>query len=299
MIDKVLQENLMRIVMEEVDIAINEGNSPFAAILIDEKGNIIGKAHNTAKTRNNPVLHAEINLITEMCKKLNTRNLSEYCLISNAWSCSMCMSASIKAKIKNFIFGAPSEDDMNPNLTVFDIKEKTKGDINIITGVLEEECKQQIENARRLKEIKVKEVTTQDELEICKEIRKSVFTDEQGIDIKVDIDKYDNFNNDTVHFLIYLKGQAIGTSRYVKLSNEKAQLQRLAIKKDFRNKGYASQLIKFMEEYAKKKGLNYLELHAQYYAREFYAKLGYLFISEKYIEKETGIEHINMSKKLV
>lgn len=299
MIDKVAQESLMRVVMKEVDIAINEGNSPFAAILIDEKGNIIGKAHNTAKTGNNPVLHAEINLITEMCKKLNTRNLSEYCLISNAWSCSMCMSASIKAKIKNFIFGAPSEDDMNPNITVFDIREKTKGDINIITGVLEEECKQQIENARRLKEVKVKEVSTQDELEICKKIRKSVFTDEQGIDIKIDIDKYDNFNNDTVHFLIYLNGEAIGTSRYVKLSNEKVQLQRLAIKKEFRNKGYASQLIKFMEEYAKKREIDYLELHAQYYAKEFYSKLGYLPISEKYVEKETGIEHINMSKNLV
>lgn len=149
MINKELQEKLMKIVIEEVDVAISEGNSPFAAILIDEDGNIIGKAHNTAKSNNNPVLHAEINLITDMCKKLNTRDLSQYCLVSNAWSCSMCMSASIKAKIKNFIFGAPSEDDMNPNITVFDIKEKTKGEINIITGVLEEECKAQIERARK------------------------------------------------------------------------------------------------------------------------------------------------------
>lgn len=151
MIDKIEQEKLMRIVMKEVDIAIQEGNSPFAAILIDNDGNIVEKAHNTAKTENNPVLHAEINLITKMCKKLNTRDLSDYCLMSNAWSCSMCMSASIKAKIKNYIFGAPSEDDMNPNITVFDIKEKTKGDINIITGILEDECKTQIENARKLK----------------------------------------------------------------------------------------------------------------------------------------------------
>lgn len=155
MIDKLLQENLMRIVMEEVDTAIKEGNSPFAAILVDEKGNIIGKAHNTVKTGNNPILHAEINLITEMCKKLDTRNLSEYYLISNAWSCSMCMSASIKAKIRKFIFGTPSENNMNPNITVFDIREKTKESIKIITGVLEKECKQQIENARRIKDVKI------------------------------------------------------------------------------------------------------------------------------------------------
>lgn len=33
------KEKLMRIVMNEVDIAIQEGNSPFGAILIDKDGN--------------------------------------------------------------------------------------------------------------------------------------------------------------------------------------------------------------------------------------------------------------------
>lgn len=146
---KDLQEHLMRMVMEEVSKAIREGNSPFAALLVDKNGRIIEKAHNTAKSMRNPVLHAEINLITNACKKLNTMDLSEYCLVSNAWSCSMCMSACIKAKIQNFIFGAPSELDMNPNITIFDIKEKSKDSLNIIVGVLEEECVLQIKNARK------------------------------------------------------------------------------------------------------------------------------------------------------
>ncbi|MBE5806220.1 MAG: nucleoside deaminase, partial [Clostridiales bacterium] len=123
-INKEKKENLMRIVMQEVEESIKEGNSPFGAILIDENGNIIEKAHNTAKSMCNPVLHAEINLITKACKKLNTRDLSRYYIMSNAWSCSMCMSACIKAKIQNFIYGAPSESDMNPDITIFDIKEK-------------------------------------------------------------------------------------------------------------------------------------------------------------------------------
>lgn len=143
-----LLESLMLIVIDEVNIAIAEGNSPFAAILVDKDGNVIEKAHNTAKSTHNPVLHAEINLITKVCEKLDTMDLSEYCLISNAWSCSMCMSASIKAKINNFVFGAPSESNMNPNLTIYDIKEKTSNKLNIITGVLEEECKSQILKAR-------------------------------------------------------------------------------------------------------------------------------------------------------
>lgn len=142
------KETLMRTVMLEVEKAIEEGNSPFGAILIDENGNIIEKAHNTAKSMCNPVLHAEINLITKACKKLNTRDLSKYCIMSNAWSCSMCMSACIKAKIQNYIYGAPSEVDMNPNITIFDIKEKAVNELNIEIGILQNECQLQIENAR-------------------------------------------------------------------------------------------------------------------------------------------------------
>jgi len=148
-INKEKKENLMRTVMHEVEEAIKEGNSPFGAILIDKNGNIIEKAHNTAKSMCNPVLHAEINLITKACKKLDTRDLSKYYIMSNAWSCSMCMSACIKAKIQNFIYGAPSESDMNPNITIFDIKEKTNNKLNIEIGVLQDECQSQIENARK------------------------------------------------------------------------------------------------------------------------------------------------------
>lgn len=148
-INKEKKENLMKIVMGEAEEAIKEGNSPFGAILIDEDGNIIEKAHNTAKSMGNPVLHAEINLISKACKKLNTSDLSKYYIVSNAWSCSMCMSACIKAKIQNYIYGAPSELDMNPNITIFDIKERTNNELNIETGILEKECQLQIENARK------------------------------------------------------------------------------------------------------------------------------------------------------
>ncbi len=143
------KEELMRLVMQEVEEAINEGNSPFGAILIDENGNVIEKAHNTAKSVLNPILHAEINLISKACKKLNTMDLSRYCIMSNAWSCSMCMSACIKAKISNYIYGAPSEENMNPNVTIFEIKNKSKTELNIEIGILENECKLQIENARK------------------------------------------------------------------------------------------------------------------------------------------------------
>lgn len=55
-----------------------------------------------------------------------------------------------KAKIQNYIYGVPSEADMNPNVTIFDIKEKATTKLNIETGILKEECQSQIETARKL-----------------------------------------------------------------------------------------------------------------------------------------------------
>ena len=147
-LSKEKMEYIMKSVIEEVDIAIKDGNSPFAAFLLDMDGNILYKAHNTSNTDIDPTAHAEINLIRNACRDLNTKKLNDYILISNAWSCSMCFSAAIKAKISNFIFGAESESDMNPNVTIYDIKEKCSNEINIISGILKDECKKQIEEAR-------------------------------------------------------------------------------------------------------------------------------------------------------
>ena len=151
-IEEEKMDKLMRLVIGEADIAIKEGNSPFAAFLLDNDGNVLFKAHNTSNTDIDPTAHAEINLIRTACKELKTKDLSSYILISNAWSCSMCFSAAIKAKISNFIFGSESENDMNPNVTIYDIKEKCKNEINIISGLLRDECKKQIEDARRQSE---------------------------------------------------------------------------------------------------------------------------------------------------
>ena len=106
-IEKEKMEEIMSLVIEEANIAIKEGNSPFAAFLLDKEGNILYRAHNTSNTNTDPTAHAEINLIRMACKELKTKDLSNYILISNAWSCSMCFSAAIKAKIsreKTWVF---------------------------------------------------------------------------------------------------------------------------------------------------------------------------------------------------
>ena len=58
----------MKIVMQEVEKAVKEGNSPFGAILIDENGNIVEKANNK--------LNIETGVLLEECQSQiqNARN---------------------------------------------------------------------------------------------------------------------------------------------------------------------------------------------------------------------------------
>jgi tRNA(adenine34) deaminase len=146
--NKQTKENLIRLSMKEAEKGIDEGNSPFGAVLTDKKGHVISTTHNTAATACDPTAHAEINLLRQAGKKLKTTIFKEYYLFCNAESCSMCMSAAIKAGITHFYFGASSEKSMNPYLTIFDIAKKSKNKLYIETGILNNECAKQIKLGR-------------------------------------------------------------------------------------------------------------------------------------------------------
>ena len=131
-----IKESLMMLAMEEAQKAANEGNYPFGAVITDSEGNVISRAHNTQNTDRDPTAHAEINLIRKLAISHNLESFNQYYLISNAESCSMCMSAAIKAGIHHYVFGAPSEFHMEPYLTVSDIIKFCRLELNVTFGVI-------------------------------------------------------------------------------------------------------------------------------------------------------------------
>ena len=148
--DVSIKKKLVGIAMNEAKKAIQEGNSPFGAVLSDLEGNIIDVAHNTSNTDSDPTAHAEINLIRNVSKKINSKDLSKFCLISNAQSCSMCFSAAIKSKIHNFIYGYAEDETLVPAIDVFEMSKYCKCKVNIETGILKDECEKQIRQVREM-----------------------------------------------------------------------------------------------------------------------------------------------------
>ncbi len=143
-----IKENLIRLAMHEAQLAANEGNYPFGAVIADLAGNIIASAHNTQETDHDPTAHAEINLIRILAKTYRVQEFDHFFLVSNAESCSMCFSAAIKTGIVHYIFGAPSEAHMEPFLTVTEVAKFCRINLDISRGVLEQECIRQIAEIR-------------------------------------------------------------------------------------------------------------------------------------------------------
>lgn len=142
------KKNLISLAIQEAQKAAEEGNYSFGTVITDLEGNVIAAAHNTQNTDRDLTAHAEINLIRQLAKSHKPEEFSQFYLISNAESCSMCFSAAIKTGIVHYIFGAPSEPHMEPFLTVADVVKYCRTKLDITYGILEKECKRQIAEVR-------------------------------------------------------------------------------------------------------------------------------------------------------
>jgi tRNA(Arg) A34 adenosine deaminase TadA len=143
------QEEIMDLVYEEVEVAIREGNPPFAAIITDADHNILAVAHNQANTKLLAIAHAEIEAIQIACKFLGKKKLHGCILYANAESCAMCSTAIIKSGITEIFYGAPHEADSNPDLHLHEISKKTIPPIHIHGGFMKNKFMEQIKRGRK------------------------------------------------------------------------------------------------------------------------------------------------------
>ncbi len=142
------QERIMNLVYEEVEIAIQEGNPPFAAIITDSENNILSIAHNQANTKQLAIAHAEIEAIQLACKILGKKKLEGCILYANAESCGMCSTAIIKSGILQVFYGAPHEKGSNPDVHLLEINRKATPQLRVHGGFMREKFIEQINRGR-------------------------------------------------------------------------------------------------------------------------------------------------------
>ncbi|AIQ46737.1 GCN5 family acetyltransferase [Paenibacillus sp. FSL R7-0273] len=140
-------------------------------------------------------------------------------------------------------------------------------------------------------------VTTEEQLQMGLDIRKKVFVEEQQVPAEEEIDEYDVIGDQVHHLLVIDEGLPVATGRLIYYKAGSAKMQRIAVHKEYRSKGYGRVLLMALEERAKELGLVFSVLDAQCQAEDFYAKQGYEVISEEPFY-DAGILHVRMQKKL-
>lgn len=122
-------------------------------------------------------------------------------------------------------------------------------------------------------------------------LRREVFVIEQGVPEELEVDEDDKI---AAHLAACSDGRVIGTLRI--LRNERtAKIGRMAVSAPSRKEGIGRELMEFAAAVASRDGAEEIVLAAQFTAREFYRKLGY--IEEGAVFDDAGILHVMMRKK--
>ncbi|MDD3419786.1 MAG: nucleoside deaminase [Candidatus Gastranaerophilales bacterium] len=130
-----------------MQIAINEAKAstkdvPVGAVLVID-GKIISKSSNKREQINRPSGHAEVVVIDDAAKILNSWRLQNAKLYVTLEPCPMCAALILQSKIKEVYFGA-YDVQYGAFGSKLDMRNTINSQISVKGGILEEECKKLI-----------------------------------------------------------------------------------------------------------------------------------------------------------
>lgn len=133
-------EGWMRLAMDEAELAVKEGNAPFAVVVIDPEGKVVWKDHDRVNEECDPTAHGEVNAIRKLCKQRGNLSLRGYTFVTTSEPCPHCLSGMIKAKVSRNYYGAKTEETASlPISAEFLATFSKKNPIEVIGGILAEE----------------------------------------------------------------------------------------------------------------------------------------------------------------
>ena len=96
----------MNLALNEAEKAKLQNEVPVGAVLVDEKGGILAKAHNMVIALSDPTAHAEILALRKASGRPVNYRLLNTTLYVTIEPCIMCMGALIHARVRRVVYGA-------------------------------------------------------------------------------------------------------------------------------------------------------------------------------------------------
>lgn len=135
------RESLMTLAIEQARAALETGDVPVGAVVVDSSGTVIGLGRNTREADHDPTGHAEIVAIRQACEAEQSWRLTDHTLIVTLEPCVMCAGAILAARIPTVVFGA-WDDKAGAAGSVHDLlrDRRLNHQVEVIPGIQAEEC---------------------------------------------------------------------------------------------------------------------------------------------------------------
>lgn len=100
------QETWMRLALDQAAAALDTGDVPIGAVVIDGRGRAVGTGRNEREAHGDPTAHAEILALRAAAATLGRWRLEDCTLVVTLEPCAMCAGASVLARIPRIVLGA-------------------------------------------------------------------------------------------------------------------------------------------------------------------------------------------------
>lgn len=146
-------EYFMKEALKEAKKAYAKGETPIGAVAVYED-KIIARAYNQRESKQDALLHAELQVIQRACKKLGSWRLENVSIYVTLEPCVMCAGAMIQARVENVFYGAKNDrfGAHHGAINLFEVP--FNHFVYVEGGILEEECSRLISSF--FKELRLK-----------------------------------------------------------------------------------------------------------------------------------------------
>jgi len=140
-------QNLMQQALALANQAAIFNDVPVGALVVNDKGEIIGVGENLREKNNDPTAHAEIVAIKNAAQKIGNWRLDDLTMVVTLEPCAMCAGAIVQTRMKRLVFGA-FDEKAGAVGSIWDVVRDARAltKIEVISGVLEKECAQVLTN---------------------------------------------------------------------------------------------------------------------------------------------------------
>jgi len=132
--------------LSEATAAVEHGDVPVGAVLLDASGAAVASNHNRREELGDATAHAEMLVISERSRSLGRWRLEGHTLVVTLEPCAMCAMAAVWARVDRIVYGA-ADLKAGAVWSLFNIPqdERLNHYVEVVAGVKETECREILE----------------------------------------------------------------------------------------------------------------------------------------------------------